>query len=75
MPVLRYLHNLSSLDGFAAVYLAVCCMFGCPVPLTRAAFFTGRQMIEKGRQVQPLAQLNPQVIEVLAAGEIERDLL
>jgi hypothetical protein len=39
--------------------------------LTLAAFFTSRQMIEKSRQVQPLAQLNPQVIEVFAAGQIE----
>jgi len=44
-------------------------------PLTLAAFFTGLQMIEKSRQVQPTAQLNTQMIEVFAAGQIERDLL
>jgi len=43
-------------------------------PLTLAAFLTTLQMIEKSRQVQAIAQLNAQVIEVFAAGEIERDL-
>jgi hypothetical protein len=41
----------------------------------KAAFFTTLQMIEKSRQVQPIAQLNAQVVKILAAGEIERDLL
>ena len=38
----------------------------------KAAFFTTLQMIEKSRQVQPIAQLNAQVVEVFAAGQIER---
>jgi hypothetical protein len=33
--------------------------------------FTSRQTVEKSPQVQPIAQLNPQAIEVFAAGEIE----
>jgi len=32
-------------------------------------------MIEKSRQVQPIAQLNAQVVEVFSAGEIEKGLL
>jgi len=40
-----------------------------------AAFLTTPQIIEKSRQVQPIAQLNAQVIEVFSAGKIERDLL
>jgi hypothetical protein len=43
--------------------------------LTPAAFFTSRQMIEKSRQVQTIAQLNAQVVEVFAAGQIERSHL
>jgi len=42
--------------------------------LTPAAFFTSRQMIQTSRQVQPIAQLNAQVIEVLATGKIESGL-
>jgi hypothetical protein len=43
--------------------------------LTLAAFLTRLQMINQSRQVQPIAQLNAQVIEVFAAGELERDHL
>jgi hypothetical protein len=39
-------------------------------PLTPAAFLTRFQMIEKSCQVQPLAQLYAQTIEVFAAGQI-----
>ena len=43
--------------------------------LTPAAFLTTLQMINQGRQVQPIAQLNAQVVEVFSAGEIEKGLL
>jgi hypothetical protein len=42
------------------------------LPLPPAAFLTSLQTIEKSRQVQPIAQLNAQVVEVFAAGQIER---
>jgi hypothetical protein len=37
------------------------------LPSSQSAFLTTLQMINQSRQVQPIAQLNAQVIEVFAA--------